>query len=205
MCGRTAGELDGGQAGGSGPMMLRRLTEALILVGVASLVYWPTVHRGPVIVPLRAELPFAFALVLGTIEVSLRPRRDGGSLLLRMQTRGGRGSVMATFDSLTGVAFFFILALCELGAGVLRTIGLTSVVGGMGLLVLWSQARTALIALLCLGTPEVRPQKNLFGSRFDAEGLEAGGRLAIYRYSLHLIPSSLLGVGFNYTPKFVVA
>ncbi len=344
MCGSTAGER-------SWPMMLRRLTEGLILVGTASLVYWPTVHRGPVIVPLRAELPFAIALVLGAI-AALWQRRGGageplfadaearwtwialaallgacvlatglswfryhlwfnalgretllklilnllvlaliyralrtnaglfqnlalavflstlvplglglliiadphihafltGVLRLPPLVSGGvrfqgltSNPVMQTFESLTGIAFFLILALCALAAGAWRMIGLASVVGGMGLLVLWSQTRSALIALVCLIamaviagirvlrrgigrqallmvlialvtffgwrllpsiSPEVHPQ-TVLGTRL-AEGLQAGQRLPIYGYYWGLVPSNPLGVGFNYTQKFVV-
>ena len=335
--------------------MLRRATEALLLVGTASLVYWPTIHRGPIIVPLRAELPFALALALAAIEISLLPRRERwGALLAEAEGRwtwialGGllgaclfatglswfryhlgfnrlgletmlqlifnllifaliyrvlrtnvglfeklalalflptlvplgigllviidprihefmtsilrlpplvafgqrfqgltSNPVMGTFSSLTGIAFFFILALCGLGAGVSTAIGLASVVGGMGLLVLWAQTRSAFIALICLMAmavtagirllgrgigqqallviaaaivmvfgwrlvpaglvPEIseaRPQ-HLLTARLD-EGLGTGGRLAIYRYYLRLLPSNVLGVGFNYERKFFV-
>src|SRR5437588_476153 len=45
--------------------------------------------------------------------------------------------------------------------------------------------------------------QQLLMARLD-EGVEAGGRLAIYRYYLRLIPSNVLGVGFNYAQKFFV-
>src|SRR5438105_15817501 len=80
MSGSTAGELASASSRGIA-MMLRRVTEALILVGTASLVYWPPIHRGPMIVPLRAELPFAIALVLAVIEMSSRPRGTGREAL----------------------------------------------------------------------------------------------------------------------------
>jgi len=34
--------------------------------------------------------------------------------------------------------------------------------------------------------------------------MEAGGRLDLYRYYLHLIPSNPFGIGFNYSQKFGV-
>ncbi len=259
MSGSTAGEVARMPSAGIA-IVLRRVTEALILVGTASLVYWPPIHRGPMIVPLRAELPFAIALVLAVIEMSSRPRGSArealfgeaearwtwialgvllgacllatglswfryhlrfdaigqdtmlklifnllifalvyralrtnaglfqklalalflstlvplglgllviidphthafltGTLRLPSIVSGGArfqgltsNPVMGTFDSLTGIAFFYVLALWGLGAGAWRVVGVASVVGGMGILVLWSQARSALIALLCL-------------------------------------------------------
>ena len=340
---------------GRAAVMLRRTTEALLLIGTASLVYWPPVHRGPMIVPLRAELPFTLALVLAAIEMALGARGGGWEALLgeaearwtwialgillgacflatgmswfryhlwfnplgrdtmlklilnllifvliyrALRVNAGlferlaltlflstlvplglgllviidprihafitdtlrlaplvafgqrfqgltSNPVMGTFTSLTGIAFFFILALCGLSAGVSTAIGLASVMGGMGVLVLWAQTRSALIALFCLIAmaaaagirllrrdigqlalllgvaavvmlfgwwlippglvPEIRearPQQLLM-ARLD-EGVEAGGRLAIYRYYLRLIPSNVLGVGFNYAQKFFV-
>ena len=336
-------------------MMLRRAIEALILVGTASLVYWPAVHRGTTIIPFRAELPFAIALALGVAEMVVRPRRGleeplladpearwtcialgvllGACVLatglswfryhlafnalgretmlklilnmlifaliyraLRVNERlfekvalalflstlvplglglsiiidphvhefltgalrlpplvfGGErfqgltsNPVMMTFNALTGTAFFLTLAFYELRPRRLRAWGLASVVGGMGLLILWSQSRAALIALACLvamaviagvlvlrrgigrrgllialialvmiagwrlvptivATPAsgVHPQ-DLLTERLVGEGADPGGRLTIYRYYAHLIPSNPLGVGFNYEQIFV--
>src|SRR5207302_1765195 len=72
MCVRS-GEVAEMPSGGI-TMVLRRVTEALILVGTASLVYWPPIHRGPMIVPFRAELPYTIALVLVTTEMLLQAR-----------------------------------------------------------------------------------------------------------------------------------
>src|SRR5437588_12641774 len=55
--------------------MLRRATQALLLVGTASLGYWPTIHRGPIMVPLRADLPFALAPVPAATDRSSLPPR----------------------------------------------------------------------------------------------------------------------------------
>src|SRR5437660_9364023 len=73
MSGSTAGEVARMPSAGIA-IVLRCVTEALILVGTASLVYWPPIHRGPMIVPLRAELPFALALVLAVTEMLFYPR-----------------------------------------------------------------------------------------------------------------------------------
>src|SRR5438105_2822108 len=105
MSGSTAGELASASSRGIA-MMLRRATEALILVGTASLVYWPPIHRGPFIVPLRAELPFAVAVMLAAIEMSLRPR--GGeweALLAEAEARW------------TWIALGVLLGACVLATG----------------------------------------------------------------------------------------